>query len=112
MSMTRDDVIASAPYIEVGAWLQANGSSAALVRGVVPDYEATVSDVATSMVSGELADLRSGEFGIVLGIGLAVRLRVGPGDKVTVIAPRLKVEPVWRQSIDEALYRGGYVRVW
>jgi len=90
---THDEVVASAPYIEVGAWLQANGSSAALVRGVVPDFEATVSDVATSMVSGELADLRAGEFGIVLGIGLAVRLRVGPGDKVTVIAPRLKASP-------------------
>jgi lipoprotein-releasing system permease protein len=89
----RDDVIASAPYIEVGAWLQANGSSAALVRGIAPDIEATVSDVATSMVSGKLKDLRSGEYGIVLGIGLAVRLQVGLGDKVTVIAPRLKASP-------------------
>ena len=45
------------------------------------------------MVSGDLTELRSGEYGIVLGIGLAVRLRVGPGDKVTVIAPRLKASP-------------------
>ncbi len=89
----RDDVIASAPYIEVGAWLQSNGSSAALVRGVEPDYEATVSDVATSMVSGSLDDLHSGDYSIVLGIGLAVRLRVGLGDKVTIIAPRLKASP-------------------
>jgi lipoprotein-releasing system permease protein len=89
----RDDVVASAPYIEVGAWLQSNGSSAALVRGVAPDFEANVSDVATSMVNGELKDLRSGEYGIVLGIGLAVRLRVGLGDKVTIIAPRLKASP-------------------
>ncbi len=89
----RDDVIAAAPYIETGAWLQADGSSAALLRGIIPDYEATVSDVATHMVAGELDDLRAGEFGIVLGIGLAVHLRVGPGDKVTVIAPRLKASP-------------------
>ena len=86
----RDDVIAAAPYIEVGAWLQSNGSSGALVRGVDPVYEATVSDVATSMVNGSLDDLQTGEYGIVLGIGLAVRLRVGVGDRVTVIAPRLK----------------------
>ncbi len=33
----RDDVVASAPYVEVGAWLQANGSSAALVRGIDPE---------------------------------------------------------------------------
>jgi lipoprotein-releasing system permease protein len=74
----RDDVVAAAPYIEVGAWLQAEGSSAALVRGVVPDYEAAVSDVATHMIAGKLSDLRAGEFGIVLGIGLAVHLQVGP----------------------------------
>jgi len=84
----REDVIAAAPYIEVGAWLQSNGSSGALVRGVDPAYEATVSEVATSMVGGSLDDLESGEYGIVLGIGLAVRLRVGLGDKVTIIAPR------------------------
>jgi lipoprotein-releasing system permease protein len=88
-----DEVVASAPYIEVGAWLQSNGSSAALVRGVSPSYEATVSDVSTSMVGGSLEDLRAGEYGIVIGIGLAVRLRVGLGDKVTVIAPRLKASP-------------------
>jgi len=89
----REDVIAAAPYIEVGAWLQSNGSSGALVRGIDPDYEATVSDVAISMVGGNLDDLESGEYGIVLGIGLAVRLRVGLGDKVTIIAPRLKASP-------------------
>jgi len=89
----RDDVIAAAPYIEVGAWLQSNGSSGALVRGIEPAYEATVSDIATSMASGTLDDLRSGEYGIVLGIGLAVRLRVGLGDRVTIIAPRLKASP-------------------
>jgi len=90
----RDDVVASAPYIEVGAWLQANGSSAALVRGIEPDYEVTVSDVGKHMVNGSVNDLRSGEYGIVLGIGLAARLRVGLGDRVTVIAPRLKASPM------------------
>ena len=89
----RDDVVAAAPYIEIGAWLQSNGSSAALVRGIDLGYEASVSDVATSMVRGELSDLRSNEYGIVLGIGLAMRLRVGLGDKVTIIAPRLKAGP-------------------
>jgi len=89
----REDVIAAAPYIEVGAWLQSNGSSAALVRGVDPAYESSVSDVAVSMVNGSLDDLQSGEYGIVLGVGLAVRLRVGVGEKVTIIAPRLKASP-------------------
>jgi lipoprotein-releasing system permease protein len=89
----REDVVAAAPYIEIGAWLQSNGSSGALVRGIDPAYEARVSDAATSMVDGSLDNLRSGEYGIVLGIGLAVHLRVGVGDKVTIIAPRLKASP-------------------
>jgi len=89
----REDVVAAAPYIEVGVWLQANGSSGALVRGIDPAYEVSVSEVGTHMVDGSIEDLRSGEYGIVLGIGLAVRLRVGLGDKVTIIAPRLKASP-------------------
>ena len=89
----RDDVVAAAPYIEVGVWLQANGSSGALVRGIDPDYEVSVSEVGSHMAGGNIHDLRSGEYGIVLGIGLAVRLRVALGDKVTIIAPRLKASP-------------------
>jgi lipoprotein-releasing system permease protein len=46
------------------------------------------------MISGSLEDLRPGEYGIILGVGLASQLRVGPGDRVTVIAPRLKATPV------------------
>jgi len=89
----RDDVIAAAPYVESGVWLQANGSSGALVRGIDPAYEIDVSEVGTHMVSGKLSDLRSGEYGIILGIGLASKLRVGLGDRVTIIAPRLKASP-------------------
>ena len=89
----RADVVAAAPYIETGVWLQANGSSGALIRGIDPAYESRVSDVAKHMVSGGLDDLHDGQYGIVLGAGLAGRLRVGQGDRVTVIAPRLKASP-------------------
>ena len=89
----REDVVAAAPYIEVGAWLQASGSNGALVRGIDPAYELSVSEVGSHMAGGDISDLRSGEYGIVLGIGLAVRLSVGLGDRVTIIAPRLKASP-------------------
>jgi len=88
------DVNGAAPFIEEGVWLQASESSGALIRGVQPDYEIRVSEVSEKMLTGELADLRPGEYGIILGLGLASRLRVGPGDRVTVIAPRLKASPV------------------
>ena len=88
------EVDGAAPYIEEGVWLQGSESSGAFIRGIQPEYEQRVSEVAEKMLHGELADLVPGEYGIILGIGLASRLRVGPGDRVTVIAPRLKATPV------------------
>ncbi len=88
------DVNGAAPFIEEGVWLQGRESSGAFIRGVNPEFETRVSEVSEKMVTGELGDLRPGEYGIILGLGLASRLRVGPGDKVTVIAPRLKATPV------------------
>ncbi|MBT8047376.1 MAG: lipoprotein-releasing ABC transporter permease subunit [Xanthomonadales bacterium] len=88
------EVDGAAPYIEEGVWLQGAESSGAFVRGVNPEYEPRVSEVDRKMLTGALEDLRPGEYGIILGIGLASRLRVGPGDRVTVIAPRLKATPV------------------
>ncbi len=88
------EVVGAAPYISEGVWLQGRESSGALVRGVNPEYETRVSDVEAHMLSGSVFDLEAGEYGIVLGIGLATRLRVGPGDAVTVIAPRLKASPI------------------
>lgn len=88
------EVVGAAPYTAEGVWLQGRESSGALIRGVDPEFELRVSDVEAHMLSGSLDDLEPGEYGIVLGIGLASRLRVGPGDPVTVIAPRLKASPV------------------
>jgi lipoprotein-releasing system permease protein len=91
---THPEVVGAAPYTSEGVWLQGRESSGALIRGIDPAYEVRVSDVAQHMVSGEVEDLKPGEFGIILGIGLAAQLQVGPGDPVTVIAPRLKASPV------------------
>jgi len=88
------EVDGAAPYIEEGVWLQGVESSGAFIRGINPEFEPRVSEVDQKMLTGELSDLKSGEYGIILGIGLASRLRVGPGDRVTVIAPRLKATPV------------------
>ena len=88
------EVSGAAPFIEEGVWLQGKESSGALIRGVDPTFETAVSEVSEKMLSGRLTDLRAGEYNIILGLSLASRLRVGPGDKVTVIAPRLKATPV------------------
>lgn len=89
----RPDIIAAAPFTEQGVWLHATGSTGAFIRGVDPDHEARVAEIPEHMIAGELEDLTPGGYGIILGSGLAGRLRVGIGDKVTMIAPRLKAGP-------------------
>ncbi len=88
-------VLGAAPYIQKEAMLS-NGSrvSGAIIRGVLPDQEAQVSQVADKMVSGHLDELKPGEYGIVLGRELASVLGVFEGEKVTVITPQANVTPV------------------
>jgi lipoprotein-releasing system permease protein len=85
-------VLGSAPYIQKEGMLihgqQVNGS---IIRGVLPDEEPNVSEVAAKMVSGTLHDLQDGEYRIILGIDLARILGVMVGDKVTLVTPSADV---------------------
>ncbi|WP_139826148.1 lipoprotein-releasing ABC transporter permease subunit [Derxia lacustris] len=87
-------VIAAAPYVQ-GQVMMARGDvfKGALIRGVDPALEPAVSDLATEVREGNLADLGAGQFNIVLGRGLASELGVGVGDKVALIAPEGSVTP-------------------
>jgi lipoprotein-releasing system permease protein len=87
-------VLGAAPYIDGEGMLSgAQGVSGTLIRGVLPGKEAGVSDIGAKMVAGELANLRPGGFGIVLGKELALRLGAWVGDKVTLITPQATVTP-------------------
>lgn len=87
-------IIAAAPYIEAQGML-INGTSVngTLVRGVLPDKEPAVSNVAQKMKQGQLSALQKGKFGIVLGQDLARILGVHMGDKVTMVTPSANVTP-------------------
>jgi lipoprotein-releasing system permease protein len=89
------DVVSAAPYIRKEV-MMTNGRrvSGALVRGIEPDAEKTVSTVASKMVSGDLTDLQPGDYGIVLGRELANSLGVYEGDRITVITPQASVTAV------------------
>jgi lipoprotein-releasing system permease protein len=65
----------------------------ALVRGILPEEEAKVSDLGEKMRIGRLEDLKPGAFGVVLGADLARALAVLPGDKVALVAPQGLVTP-------------------
>ena len=89
------EVVSAAPYIRKEVMLS-NGRrvSGALVRGIDPESEKTVSTVASKMVSGDLTDLQDGDYGIIIGRELANMLGVYEGDKLTVITPQASVTAV------------------
>jgi lipoprotein-releasing system permease protein len=94
LAMTEPRVKAAAPYVLGQAMLAAGDANrGALIRGIDPAREDTVADIGRHMRRGSLADLKPGEFGIVLGGELARALGVAPGDSVVVITPQGTVTP-------------------
>jgi lipoprotein-releasing system permease protein len=87
-------VLGAAPYIETESLLQGNQRRGAIIRGVLPELEPRVSELAEKMKQGRLTDLRAGEFNIILGQELALMLGVGPGDSVNVFVSEATVTPV------------------
>jgi len=65
----------------------------AMIRGVSPDEEITVSDLSRNMVAGEFETLRAGSFRVILGVDLARSLGVAVGEKVLLITPQGQVTP-------------------
>jgi lipoprotein-releasing system permease protein len=63
------------------------------VRGVSPTEEGLVSDLPKQFVAGDIADLRPGSFGVVLGAQLANMLGVRLGDRVNLIVPEGDLTP-------------------
>lgn len=89
------NVLASAPFTQNEAMLSNRSRvSGAIIRGVFPKLEPSVSKIDDKMVSGKLADLKPGEFGIILGRELANAMGVFEGEKITVITPQANVTPV------------------
>ncbi len=88
------DVMSGAPYVNAQGML-ANGDMVrgAIIRGVLPEMESRVADFARHMKAGELADLKPGEFGIILGGELARVLGAYPGDKVVLLTPQGNITP-------------------
>jgi len=87
-------VKAAAPYVQEQGMLSFDEAvRGTMVRGVIPALEETVADFAQHMKAGRFDALQAGRFGIVLGRDLALALRVGMGDKVTLIAPQGLVTP-------------------
>jgi lipoprotein-releasing system permease protein len=87
-------VIGAAPFVASQS-LIARGEDmrGAIIRGISPAEEATVTGLGAQLKDGAFAQLQPGAWNIVLGTELARQLGVGVGDKITVVAPGGQVTP-------------------
>ena len=80
-------VLASSPFIEDFALMTSkNASQGVSIRGILIDLESTTSPLLDDIKYGK-PNLDEDESSIIIGIGLAVAMGAGIGDKVTLIAP-------------------------
>ena len=88
------NVVGAATFIAAQALLaRGEDMKGAIVRGIDPGLEGTVSDLEASLKDSALPKLVSGSFGVVLGGELARAMGVREGDTVTLIAPSGQVTP-------------------
>lgn len=91
---TNPKVEAVAPFIQLQGMLTANGQVAGImVTGVEPSYEKKVSIIHKHMLIGDMDSLQAGQFNILIGKDLSDALRVGVGDKVTLVLPEASPSP-------------------
>ncbi|BBB66683.1 lipoprotein releasing system protein [Undibacterium sp. YM2] len=87
-------VTGTAPYVDGQAMIiREDVMRGVIIRGILPEEEPKVSDVASKIKYGKWADLKPGEFNIVLGSALANSLRVRIGEKITLAAPEGQMTP-------------------
>jgi lipoprotein-releasing system permease protein len=93
-ALERPDIAAAAPYVEGQAMAVVGESLAGVsVRGVDPDLERQVSNIASVMTKGDLDALTPGSYNAVLGKTLAETLHVDVGGEVVLVLAEGRVTP-------------------
>jgi len=86
-----------APFVMGQGMLKAQGQHQVMpiiVNGIQPAREPEFSVLSQKMLIGKLSDLKAGEFGVIIGQGLANQLGVMTGDKVNLFIPEATVTPL------------------
>ncbi len=88
------EVIGAAPFIaSQGLIARGEDMRGAILRGISPAEEASVTALGAQLKDGAFAKLQPGAWNIVLGAELARQLGVREGDKITIVAPGGQVTP-------------------
>lgn len=87
-------VLGAAPYIASEALVGYGSDIQGIqIEGILPEEEMKISIIDQRMLLGSLANLRSGEFGIVMGSMMARQLGLAVGDKVMVTSSDINITP-------------------
>ena len=87
-------VVGAAPFIASQALLaRGEDVKGVIVRGIDPELEPQVTDLAQALHDAQRLRLVAGERGVVLGVELAHSLGLHVGDKVTLVLPGGQVTP-------------------
>ena len=88
------EVVGVAPFVESqGMLTHAGHVRGVLIRGVSPAREPRVSEVGTFLIEGTLESLVPGEYNVLIGRALALRLGATVGTRVTLVAPQARITP-------------------
>lgn len=92
--LAHPEVQGAAPFVGAQALLaRGDAMRGALVRGIDPQQEPAVTDLAAQLAHTLLPKLQAGEFNVLLGSDLARQLGAVPGDTVTLMAPSGQMTP-------------------
>ncbi len=105
--MERDDIVASAPIIEMEGMIRTGRSlTGVLINGVSPEHEQEVSGRTINFLEGSLQILTPGMKSIVLGRLLALDLGARIGDGVVLLIPRPAGDGTLESVLERFILRG------
>jgi lipoprotein-releasing system permease protein len=88
-----EGVVAVARYVEIqGLAVRTPEMLPILLRGIDPEAESSVTDVARSLVRGHLTDLAAGSDRVLVSSVIAERLGLDTGDSLTVLIPAVSAD--------------------
>jgi lipoprotein-releasing system permease protein len=93
-ALRHDDVLAAAPFVE-GQGMVSSGDAllGVNVRGVHPELELEVSNLADWIGRGSMDSLMPGSWNVVIGSALAEELGVDLGDEIVLVLSKARVTP-------------------